>query len=298
MENAKNAVEFIGGLIVIIGALAAVMRYITATPLDRLMMDGIDKTGVKISPFFLWWLITVIINLAIEVIIFALSDAGSGLVFQVIGDNLLAFISAVIIMIPIIFECIIFIRDKARYNKKNANNNQRNKKRICLVLNRIYFILIFVFASPYITYYLAKTQAGSVKALAPLAFVSIFETVNIFITCKNIFPDDPKCENIFINCCEKDFCSNNNSDNSDLEEKKWYRCLEIKDGYVFCTETREEDETQIVRVISLERLQERGISFETGDKLLGTPNVSECSKKNDAQQKDTHTVKVTVEVTV
>lgn len=217
-----------------------------------------------------------------------MADAGFGLVFQEVIGNLLAFISAAIIMIPIIFKCIVFIRGKARYNKKN----------VCLVLNRIYFILIFVFVSPYITYYLAKTQAGSVKALAPLAFVSIFETVNIFVTCKNIFRDDPKCENIFINCSEKDFCSNNNSDNSDLDEKKWYRCLEIKDGYVFCTETLKEDEAKIVRLISLERLQERGISFETGDELLGTPNVSECSKKNDAQQKDTHTVKVTVEVTV
>lgn len=298
MENAKEIVEFIGGLIVIIGAVAAVLRYATATPLDRLMMDGIDKTGVKIYPFFLWWGSTAIINLTIEVIIFALADAGFGLVFQEIIDNLLAFISAAIIMIPIIFECIIFIRGKVRYNKKNANNNQRNKKLICLILNRIYFILIFVFVSPYITYYLAKIQAGSVKALAPLAFVSIFETVNIFVTCKNIFPDDPKCENIFINCCEKDFCSNNNSDNSDLEEKKWYRCLEIKDGYVFCTETLKEDETKIVRLISLERLQERGISFETGGGSSVTSNVSECSKKNDAQQKDTHTVKVTVEVTV
>ncbi|WP_455155167.1 hypothetical protein [Stomatobaculum longum] len=288
MENAKEIVEFIGGLIVIIGAVAAVLRYATATPLDRLMMDGIDKTGVKIYPFFLWWGSTAIINLAIEAIIFALADAGFGLVFQEVIGNLLAFISAAIIMIPIIFKCIVFIRGKARYNKKN----------VCLVLNRIYFILIFVFVSPYITYYLAKTQAGSVKALAPLAFVSIFETVNIFVTCKNIFRDDPKCENIFINCSEKDFCSNNNSDNSDLDEKKWYRCLEIKDGYVFCTETLKEDEAKIVRLISLERLQERGISFETGDELLGTPNVSECSKKNDAQQKDTHTVKVTVEVTV
>lgn len=53
MENAKEIVEFIGGLIVIIGAVAAVLRYATATPLDRLMMDGIDKTGVKIYPFFL-----------------------------------------------------------------------------------------------------------------------------------------------------------------------------------------------------------------------------------------------------
>lgn len=261
MENAKEIVEFIGGLIVIIGAVAVVLRYATATPLDRLMMDGIDKTGVKIYPFFFWLVITAFINFAIEVIIFALTDSFLKSRFQMVPDDLLAFVAAAIIIIPMIIRYFAFIKGKDKYNKSRAEN-YRNKKWTYLILKWIYFIFTFIFASPYIFYYLAKIQGGGVKTLAPLIFVSIFETVNIFVTCKDIFPDDPKYENIFISCCDEDFCSGENPGQSN--SKKHYRCLEIKDGYVFCTEMREGDNPKIVRLISLENLQEKRISFEIG----------------------------------
>lgn|GEM_PF-2303589 len=267
MENAKEIVEIIGGLIVIIGAVAAVLRYATATPLDRLMMDGIDKTGVKIYPFFFWLVITAFINFAIGVMIFALADSFLKSGLQMVPYDLLAFIAAAIIIIPMIIRSFAFIIGKAKCNKRNAESH-RNKKWICLILKWIYFILTFVFASPYIFYYLAKIQGSGVKTLVPLIFVSIFETVNIFVTCKDIFPDDPQYENIFISCCEKDFYSK--EEKGDPGPKKHYRCLEIKDGYVFCIEMREGDNTKIVRLISLENIQKKGISFEMGADYLKT----------------------------
>jgi membrane protein len=75
LENLYYVVTIIGTLIVIVGALGALYRYATATPLDKLMMEGIDRVGAKIFPLFGGFVCVVVFNLIIEVLLFSVKES-------------------------------------------------------------------------------------------------------------------------------------------------------------------------------------------------------------------------------
>ena len=305
LENPYYVVTIIGTLIVIVGAFGALYRYATATPLDKLMMEGIDRVGAKIFPLFGGFVCVALWNLIMEVLLFSVKESRKE--WKLDYDNIMAIIVCSLKLIalagsiyPIL--CLTRIIEKIVTTKRTGVSTKRleiiisimasgiaiNFVNECIPFKALFMSIVSVaiiflakmevryvrkvwacmaifIMAPYVSFCCVAPFKGTGTAIIPLLLVSLFEMIFLAQKYKEFFLENLQKKGICISCRDSDFRVDTKMNDDSLEARETYECYEIKDGYIFCGKMKDEGNAKRIRVISLETLQKSEIPLEYYD---------------------------------